>query len=60
VVSCSILAWKRRSAELDLGCRKPLDHVHRSTAPGAEPESKSANRARGKRRDWVGLVRRAQ
>ena len=32
VVSCSPLARKRRSAELNLGCTKPLDHVHRSTA----------------------------
>jgi hypothetical protein len=45
VVSCSILAWKRRSAELDLGSRKPLEHVHRSTANGADPESKSTDRA---------------
>src|SRR5271165_1544606 len=60
VVSCSMLAGKRRSAELDLGCRKPLDHVHRSTAQGADPESKCANRAGSKRRDWVGFVRRVQ
>ena len=53
VVSCSILAEKRRSAELDLGCRKPLDHLHVSTAKGADPESKSANRARSERCDGI-------
>ena len=45
VVSCRILVRKRGSSELDLGGSKPPDHKHLSTAPGTDPESRSANRA---------------
>ena len=31
------------------GCSEPLDHLHRSTADGADPGSKSAERARSQR-----------
>ena len=60
VVSCSMLPWKRRSAELDLGCRKPVDHLHRATAKRAYPESKSANKSQTWRIDGVRFLHRVQ
>ena len=51
---------RRRSAELDLGSRKPLDHMHRSTAHGTDPGSESAHRARSWRIVGVGFLHRVQ
>src|ERR1035441_3468777 len=60
LVSYRMLVRKRGSSELDLGGSKPLDHKHGSTAPGAGPESRSANRARTWRIDEVRFLHGVQ